>query len=183
MWETQAVLLTGTASPELGVHSVTTDYSLFFFSTQPSVPQQFTQYFRAISERHTVPLFPVSGHGDILQGVAQASHDVAGSFQSQSLEMGKGDLGCKALDPVFRPTSCHPQFTCLVHEAPGYRGPLLPQQAEGGGQPRIITQLISGSSHCHQNARIYLPSKCGYIQGGELKHFLVLLGTRGKNSP
>lgn len=90
MWlsiETKAALLIVIASPELGVHSVTTDYNLFFFSIQPSVLQphsQSTRYclvFRAASERHTVPPFLVTGLGDVLQGVAQALHGVVGSIQ------------------------------------------------------------------------------------------------------
>ena len=45
------------------------------------------------------------------------------------------DMGDETLPPVLRHSGTHPHLSCLVHQRPGHRGPLRPQQTYGGEVP------------------------------------------------
>ena len=53
----------------------------------------------------------------------------------QSVGVDKQHMGDETLAPVLRQGGPHPHLSCLVHQGPGHRGPLRPQQAEGGEGP------------------------------------------------
>ena len=53
----------------------------------------------------------------------------------QSLGVDKQHMRDETLAPVLRQRDPQPHFSCLVHQGPGHRGPLRPQQAEGGEGP------------------------------------------------
>lgn len=97
--------------------------------------------FRAALQRHIVPLVPAAGQEDTLHVGAYSLHDVIGLVYVriqgeaklvQSLDVDTRQVGDEPLGPVLRQSACHPQLSCLVHQHPGHRGPLGPQQARAG---------------------------------------------------
>ena len=103
-----------------------------------SAPAQCSLAFRSALQRHEVPLVPAAGHKDTLHVGAYSLHDVIGLVDVgiqgepefvQSLDMDTGEVGDEPLGPVLRQGACHPQLSRLVHQHPGHRGPLGPQQA------------------------------------------------------
>jgi len=102
----------------------------------------------------------------------------------QSMDVNIHEIGDETLVPVLRQSTPHPYLVCLVHQAPRHRGPLGPQQAEGGEcldtalneslAPVIATKM---PEFIHQGS-------VGSVQGGEFKHLLVAIGGPGeKQSP
>lgn len=136
-----------------------------------------------------MPLVPVAGHADEMQTVAHLLHNfvtlvcvrIQGEAEFlQSLDLGIDDVRDKALALVFRQGTSHPQLARLVHQAPGHKGPLGPQQAEGGegldaAFDESLAPLIAPEipEFIHQGS-------VGNIQGGEFKHLLVAMGGPGE---
>ena len=96
------------------------------------------------SQRLTVPLVPVTGHGHMVEALTHLLHDlVLGVHVSihreapleQTLGLLVDGMGDEPLGPVLRQGTCHPHLSRLVHQGPGHRGPLKPQQAEVGETP------------------------------------------------
>ena len=93
------------------------------------------------SQRLTVPLVPVTGHGHVVEALTHLLYDlVLGVHVSihreapleQTLGLLVDGVGDKPLGLVLRQGACHPHLSRLVHQGPGHRGPLKPQQAEVG---------------------------------------------------
>ena len=88
----------------------------------------------------TVPLVPPMGDGDVMQVVTDFLHDFVGFVRVvihgdaelvQSLGVDSQDVGDEPVATVLGHRGPHPNLSRLVHQGPGGRGPLRPQQAEG----------------------------------------------------
>lgn len=139
--------------------------------------------FRAASERHTIPLFPVTGMGTFCRVQLSLRVMWLAPSSSRVWKWAKVTLGGKTLGPVLRPSTHHPQFTCLVHQAPGHRGPLGPQQAEGGEGPQSTLDESLAPLIATKMPEFIHQGSAGHIQGGELKHLLVCIGNKRKKQP
>lgn len=110
-----------------------------------------------LSQRHTVPLVPVTGHRDITQLEGHSLGDVVGLIHvgihgeakfSQSLDLATGGVIKEALISVLRYSGSYSQLSSLVHHGPAHWSPLRPQQTEAGEGPdtalnESLTSLIA----------------------------------------
>ena len=96
------------------------------------------------SQGHTGPLVPTAGDGDVMQVVTDSLDDSVGFVcvvirRDAELVQGPGvdsqHVGDEPPAPVLGQGGPHPDLSRLVHQGPGRRGSLGPQQAEGGEGP------------------------------------------------
>lgn len=141
---------------ELTVH-----YNVFFppvyLSSSPATGKATHYCPGPLSQRHTVPLVPVTGHRDITQPEGHSLGDVVGLIHvgihgeakfSQSLDLATGGVIKETLISVLRYSGSYSQLSSLVHHGPAHWGPLRPQQTEAGEGPdtalnESLTSLIA----------------------------------------
>lgn len=136
-----------------------------------------------------MPLVPVTGHDDMVQTVTHFLYDFVGyecmvicrvAKFVHSADVSIHDIGAETLGPVLRHSTPHPYLSCLIHQAPGYRGPLRPQKAEGGeGADTALDESLAPLIPTKTPEFIHQGS-VGNIQGGEFKHLLVTIENKGK---
>jgi len=102
----------------------------------------------------------------------------------QSMDVNIHEIGDETLVPVLRQSTPHPYLVCLVHQAPRHRGPLGPQQAEGGEGPDAALGESLAPLIATEMPEFIHQGSVGSVQGGEFKHLLVAIGGPGeKQSP
>lgn len=101
----------------------------------------------------------------------------------QSMDVNIHEIGDETLAPVLRHSTPHPYLACLVHQAPGHRGPLRPQQAEGGEGPDAALNEHLAPLIAPKMPEFIHQRSMGNVQGGELKHLLVAVENKEKEYP
>ena len=107
-------------------------------------PTQLCLGLGPVSQGHADPLVPTAGDGDVTQVVTDSLGDSVGfvcvvicgdAELVQSPGVDSQHVGDEPAAPVLGQGGPHPDLSRLVHQGPGRRGPLRPQQAEGGEGP------------------------------------------------
>lgn len=139
---------------------------------------------RTTSHRHTVPLVPVTGHGEMMQIIKRLLRNfvilvdmsICGEAEIlQSLGLGVDNIGDETLGSVLRQGASHPHLSCLVHQGPGHGGPLRPQQSNAGEVPDTALDESLAPLIATKMPEFIHQGSVGDIQGWEFKHLLVAM--------
>ena len=111
---------------------------------------------------------------DLVLGVHVRIHGE--SPLEQTLDLLVDDLGDEPHGPVIRHGASLPHLSCLVHQGPGHRGPLRPQQAEGGEVPDAALDEPLAPLVAAEKPEPVHQSRVARLRRCELKHLWVAVG-------